>query len=425
MSFRWLADSQRYTHPRLVWLFAYAFEWVLGCMFRVDHDLPTGFRLPTGAVLAANHMRDFDGPLLAVLLLRRDGAHLRGRLPYFAMREDLFHPGGLANLLVAGPTALIHLLRLIRLNRFFGALRTLPLRRVREFTWHDTLRELSRAGLGNADPAEIFGARGRRELRHCLGDLPAHVDAVNPRQLGRMRLAHWGLRRLSRATLGQLAPGFRATVSRQLQHFAQLLDAGENVYFAPEGGRSTDGRFGRIRRGAWQLGRMAAKRVAIAPFGISYDALGPGRTRVIVRHGKLLQEPDTGNPRTFQAELRRAIVACRVITPSHLLAHFLCVRKTPFHTAELVDWMAHGRDAAQDTGLALDPLFDRSAMPLLVRERLRWLRRHGLVGRANDRWHNRFSADAPPGWRNAPGTVRYLANAFADFAPELAARLSS
>lgn len=423
MTFRWLTDAQRYTHPRLVWLCMFAFEWVLECMLRVDHDLPKDFRPPAGALIVSNHLRDCDGPLLAVLLLRRTGVHLRGRLPYFAMREDLFQPGGLTSLLVAWPAPVIHLLQWIRLNRLFGALRTQPMRRVREFTWHDTLRELSRAGLGSADPARIFCARGQRELRECLGDLPAHVNAIKPRQLGQMRLANWGLRRLSRPALEQLAKTFRTTVNDQLRYFANRLDDGENVYFAPEGCRSPNGRLGRIRCGTWQLGRMTAKRVPIMPFAISYDALGPGRTRVIVRKGALLQAPDSANPRAFRAELQRAIVACRVITPSHLLAHFLCLRTRPFDTAELVSWMERGRAAAQHAGLALDPALEQRAMRVLVAERLRWLRRRGLVEHANDRWHTRFAADVTASWQNPASITRYLANAFADVAPELAASL--
>lgn len=341
------------------------------------------------------------------------------------MREDLFQRGGLADLLHACPWPLARLLRLVSLKWFFGHVRTLPMRRLREFTWQDTLRELVRAGLGPSDPAAVFNARGQAELRCCLGSLPARVDAINPWRMGPTRVALWGLRRLTVQTLRQVAPGFRAVVARHLQDFVRRLDAGHSVYFAPEGHVSVDGGLGRIRAGTWLLGRMASVPLVLMPVTLSYDPLCRGRARVVVHAGDMLRGLDFDDPSAFVREVRHAILTHRVVTPSHLLARFLCVRDTPFTARELTDWMETAKQVTQDAGLALDPVFARMTTDALVDERLDWLRRKHLVGRQGNVWHNRWAADTPPGWRQATRLVRYLSNALEEFSPGLAKVLSA
>lgn len=424
MTFPWLPDPERYKHPRLSWLLQYVFGIVLSRMIRVDHDLPPGFEPPPGTLVVSNHLRDSDAPIVGMLLCRRDGVRIRGALPFFATREDLFQPGAMANLLYTCPRPFIHLLRLIPLRWFFRNVRAIPMRRLREFTWQDTLHELERIGLGACDPVEVFNARGQRELRDCLGDLPARVDAINPWHMGTMRVGRWGLRRLTMSTLRRLDPEFRAVVTQHLRDAADRLDEGNTVYFAPEGCVSLNGRFGRIRAGTWQLGRMTAHPLPFLPLAISYDPLGPGRTRVVVRKGDMMPNLDVNDPSTLVHAVRSPLIAHRVITPSHLLAQFLCVHAEPFATHELVAWLDDAKAATRDAGLALDPLFSRMTTEALVDERLRWLQRKRLISGGNGTWQNHWKADTAPTWMRPAGVVRYLVNALSDFSPELARTLS-
>ncbi len=424
MSFRWLQDPEGYEHPRLSWLIEIMFALVLGWLFRVEDDVPQAYESARGCLLVSNHQRDSDAPILGRLMFRRRGLHLRGPLPFFAMREDLYQREGLANLLSAGPPALVHLLSWIPLRWLFVNVRTYPMRRLREFTWHDTLRELKRAGLGGADPGDVFNARGRRELRQYLDALPKRVDAINPWKLRRMRVAHWGLRRLQLGTLRRIAPGFRETVTQQLHFFAHQLDAGHNVYFAPEGHISMDGRFGRIRAGTWRLGRMTAQPLRLLPFAISYDPLGPGRTRVVVFHGDSLDDMDFGDTRAFAQRLRCELMTHCAVTPSHLLAHFLSFRDTPFGVHELAAWMRQAVVRARQAAIPVDPLFDRVVLDKLVDERVRWLGRKRLVWATRGKWQRRWSPETAPSWTRAEGMVRYLADSLSDFAPDYARALS-
>ncbi|HEX7339530.1 MAG TPA: hypothetical protein VF271_06295 [Rhodanobacteraceae bacterium] len=420
MTFRWLPDPDRYAHPRLSWLAQYAFDVVLGRLFRVDHDLPQGFAPAPGSIIVSNHLRDSDAPILGTLIYRRDGVRMRGVLPFFAMREDLFQRGALANLLYACPWPFIHLLHAIPLAWLFGNVRTLPMRRLREFTWHDTLRELVVAGMGAREPAAVFNVRGLRELHESLGRLPVRVDAIDPWRMGTMRVARWGLRRLQLEALQSLAPDFRAVVAAQLRVMADRLDAGQSLYFAPEGHISMDGRFGRIRAGTWRLGRMTKVPPAFLPVTLSYDALGPGRTRAIVRMGARLDDLPFDDPPGLARQVRVALEANRVVTLSHLLAWFLCHRRTAFAASGLETWVEQVLQQAREQGLPMDPLLARRPLPTLLDERLRWLGRKHLLARRDRQWINRWPPHTPPGWLRKAGIVRYLANALEDFAPALA-----
>lgn len=425
MTFRWLPDPEHYAHPRLAWLIEYLFDVVLGWMFRVEYDISGEPGVPPGALVMSNHLRDVDAPMVGKLLFQRRGLRLRGRLPYFAMREDLFQREGLANLLYASPWPLLRLLSWIPLRWLFANVRTLPMRRVREFTWHDTLRELVRTGRGGADPGRVFNARGQRELAGCLGALPSRVDAIDPWRLGRMRVARWGLRRLSPEAISTLAPAFRAVVEAQLKQFAARLDAGHSVYFAPEGGVSPDGRTGRIRAGAWRLPDMTATPPLIVFFVLSYDPLGPGRARLLVRRDALPTATVKRDPRNFSAAVRSILQRHRVVTLSHLLAWYLTAYPQDFHSRELLAWLQAACEMVREAGIHLDPLLERRRLPELVDTRLRWLRRKRLVQRVEGGWRNIWPAGTDPTWLHPSGRVRYLSHAFADIAPEVARRLTS
>ncbi len=423
MTFRWLPGADQYAHPRLTWLAMLCFDLVLERLFRTEHDLPEGFRLEPGSMVVSNHLRDSDAPLLGRLLFDRRGMHMCGPLPFFVMREDLYQREALANLLYACPWPWIRLLGLIRLRWLFCNVRTFPLRRLREFTWHDTLRELCRAGMGGLDPAQAFNARGLRELQRHLGTpLPGRVADLDPWRLGRMRVAYWGLRRLRLETLRRLAPAFRDTVEVQLRLFAQALDAGHHVYLAPEGRVSEDGRFGRVRAGTWRLPGLAKGPVPVVPFALSYDPFGSGRVRVLVRMGRPLRGLDPQDGGHFAAAVKASIVRLRVVTVSHLLAAFLCGREAPFRAEDLIGWLRYAMQAVRSAGVSLDPLLERQPVPLLVRERLQWLRSRRLAACRDGVWTSCCPADVAPTWLSRKGMVRFLANAFADLVPAFDAR---
>jgi 1-acyl-sn-glycerol-3-phosphate acyltransferase len=374
---------------------------------------PDDFRIEPGTLIASNHQRDADGPLLGTVLVRRQGLRFRCPLPYFATREDLFRPGILSRLTVRWPAPLPGLLGRISLAWFFPLGRAEPIRRVREFTLGEALRALQEEGLGGAACASLLNPRGRRELGV---DADARLnDAIATAPASTLEY-WWGLRRLNRAGRQRVAPSFRATVDAQLANFADRLDHGRSVYFAPEGTISLDGHFSRIRGGCHRLVRLAGSAPLILPVALGYDTLGPGRPRVVVRIGTGFRADPGEARRAFDARLRDAILALAPITTSHLLARFLLRGPAVFTQDELIDWLVRARDHLRGAQRSLDPLFIQRNFMGVARERIRWLEGNGLLVRRGAAFHNACPRDADPGWRAPANVVRYHDNTLADLA---------
>ncbi|MGH8125991.1 MAG: hypothetical protein ACREPK_09120 [Rhodanobacteraceae bacterium] len=412
---KWLPDAKLDAHPFWSWLLELGFDgWIHAAYDRVILA-PDDFHVAPGSLIASNHQRDVDGPMLGTILVRRRGLRFLGTLPFYATREDLFRPGILARLTVHWPRSLSTLLGRISLAWFFPLGRTEPIRRVREFTLGETLHALCAEGLGNADCAGLLNARGRRETG--LGPGVATVRAASTCRDLPLE-TWWGLRRLTLPALEKLAPAFRATIDAQLAHFAQRLDHGRCVYFSPEGTISMTGRFGRVRAGCFRLARMSRSAPWVQPMALSYDTLAPGRSRVLVRIGRRFRADLALDRGAFDSALRRAILSLVTITPSHLLARFLLHGPQTFNALDLAGWFSRGRSTLLARGMALDPLFARVTAEALAARRLRWLERKQLVTRAGEAFHNACPRDAKPGWRNLAGIVRYLDNNLTDLLPD-------
>ncbi|MGH8398812.1 MAG: hypothetical protein ACRETA_11300 [Gammaproteobacteria bacterium] len=418
MSFNWLPDAALDPHPRRTWLVECCFDLVVAALYRREVIRLPGFRLAPGTLIVSNHQRDADGPILATALIQREGVFMRQSLSFFAAREDLFRCGFLAEYATGWSRYLRPLLGTISLAWMFRIIRCAPMRRVREFTLGEVLDALLEAGFGDMDPALVFNSRGQREMATVLGNPPWHLRDVTPWRLGQLRLSYWGLRRLQVATFRKLAPDFKAIINAQLKYFASLLDAGRTLYFAPEGVISTTGKFGRIRAGARQVCTLTTARPQILPVTLSYDALGPGRPRIIINLGKTVPAPDPSRQRSFATGMRTAILKQYAVTPSHLIAKFLVAGPAQFTSQAFTEWLQRASVTITVAGFMLDPLFSRRTTESLARERLRWLARKGLIAREAMGWRSCWPRDTAPGWSKPANVVTYLAAAIDDLAPE-------
>lgn len=419
MVFRGIPDAKRDRHPYLAWLFECGFEFTVISVYRREVHFPPDYRLPPGTVVISNHQRDADVPILGTALCQRRGWRFQWPLPYFAAREDLFRRGFLSEYVAGWPLPVPQLLGQIPLRWFFEILRTLPIRRVREFSLSETLKASVAAGLGARDPATVLNMRGQSEVTAALGRLPPRLADI------RLRSASmpWGLRRLNYEAFRKIKPSLRHAIADQLREFAALLDAGHSVYFSPEGVISADGHFGRVRAGLRELCRRTSVPPHFLPVALSYDGLGPGRLRVIMNVGDLLEIPGTSAAARFAEAVRSAILKLLVVNPSHLLAAYLSAGPLDFSTRELGDWLRRALTIMADSGLRLDALFEMSALDALLEQRLHWLRRKHLLQLEHGRWQNEWPRDTVAGWQSPARQVAYFANAFADLMPGFADRL--
>lgn len=415
-----LPDAKVDAHPFGSWLLQMGFDLWVRMVYDREIVMPADFRLAPGSLIASNHLRDVDGPMLGVMMVQRRGLRFHGTLPFYATREDLFRPGILSRLTVHWPAPLSAMLGRISLAWFFPLGRTEPMRRVREYTLGEALQALCDEGCGDVDCCSLLNARGKRETA-----LVAGACTVNAALLRRdLPLdAWWGLRRLTIPAFRKLAPSFRTVVDGQLAHFASLVDRGHCVYFSPEGTISLDGRFGRVRAGFYRL-VQATTAPWIQPMALGYDTLAPGRSRVVIRIGARFRADASLDRGAFDAALRRAVLDIAPITPSHLLARFLLHGPPSFTARELAGWLARGEAVLRARGAALDPLFARVVAADLAATRLRWLRKKGLVARDGGGFRNIAPRDAEPGWRNLIEVARYLDNSLADLVPDADRALS-
>ena len=414
-AWRWLPDAQLDAHPLGTWLLQMGFDLWISAFYRRTIILPDDFHIAPGTLIASNHQRDVDGPMLGTVLVRRRGLRFRHPLPFFATREDLFRPGILARLTVHWPAPLPALLGRISLAWFFPLGRAEPMRRTREFTLGETLRALVDAGLGNTDCATLLNPRGLRELgvHHVpLTDCAARAD---PERLE----AWWGLRRLTPVGRQAIATTFRLTVAAQLAEFAQRLDRGRCVYFAPEGTISMDGHFGRIRAGFFRLARAAAVPPWIQPMALGYDVLAGGRVHVVARIGQRVRADANLDRRTFDATLRRVVLQLVPVTPSHLLARWLLHGPHTFTASQLTAWFVRAIDTLGTVHPAIDPILTRKPVPATVNARLRWLERAQLIVRRGEYFDRALDAAAPPGWQAPANAARFLDHQLTDLVPEV------
>lgn len=414
---KWLPDAELDAHPLATWMLQLGFDLWIHAAYRRVVILPTNFRIAPGTLIASNHQRDVDGPMLGTVLVRRKGLRFNWPLPFYATREDLFRPGILSRLTVHWPRPVSALLGLISLAWFFPLGRTEPIRRVREFTFGETLLALCDAGCGEVDLHSLLNARGRRETGIRPGETSVRT-ALARRDLPIE--SWWGLRRLTRPAFEKVAPAFRATIEAHLAHFAERLNRGRCVYFSPEGTISKDGHFGRTRGGFFRLARMAASPPWIQPMAMGYDVLAAGRTRVVIRVGERFRADTALDRRAFDATLRRAVLDLVPLTPSHLLAHFLLHGPTSFTREELAGWFVRCLRSLRVVHPSVDPLFASLGPNNLADQRLRWLERKRLVLRAGAGFRNTCARDVEPGWRTPANVVRYLDNNLSDLVPDAA-----
>lgn len=411
MTFRWLPDAELDPHPCRTWIGACCFDLVVTALYRLRLIYPPDYQLVPGMLVVSNHRRDADVPLLASALCQRKGLRLRWPLPFWASREDLFHRGFLREYLHTWPRPLRIAVGWIPLARLLYAMRVEPLRRVREFTLAEAFADLA----ATDDGMHCLNRRGRQELSASDAALGAAANSPMHRV--------WGLRRLHGSARATLAPGFRATIDAQLARFADLLDAGRIVYFAPEGTVSQDGRFGRLRAGTWLLVQRTTAQPPILPVALSYDALQAGRLRAIIHVGTPMTAYCAHDRRRFDGMLEKQIRRLYPLNASHLASRYLVAGPATFTRAELACWFAHAREWLAAAGCMLDPHLARADADVLAGRRLGWLRRQQLVTRTQAGWRNCWPRAARAGWHSAAATVRYYDNALQDHLQALSAGL--
>ncbi|HLY64030.1 MAG TPA: hypothetical protein VKU60_00730, partial [Chloroflexota bacterium] len=178
-------------------------------------------------------------------------------------------------------------------------------------------------------------------------------------------------------------------IQGQLQHFAELLDRGRELYWTPEGGLGLDGKFGRVRAGLYRIVQGSHSALRLLPVAVFYDFMTTRRTRCFVRFGSEMVVDRSLSRSAFEQQVRQAILREMTVNIGHLAAATL--RELPpgarFRDQELEQGLvAHAR-RLRAGGFALDP---RLTMRWTFKRRLKrfvgYAMRHGILRREGDSW---------------------------------------
>lgn len=342
-----------------VLLLGLAFSELLCAPFRVEVHGAEHLRHAPGALVLSNHRRDSDGPILARVLMQRQRWRLGGVAPYFVGREDMFRKGFLDAYLDTWPQAVRALFARLSVGPLLHVLRVRPIRRIPEYTMSELLAD-AYAVLGDVPLPEVLCRDwSERFARHAgIGSDRLSVGQALTVSGTLLHQRH-AFRRLRREALRTLMPFERGVIAAHLQHFVELVEAGETLLLEPEGRVSPDGRFHRTRQAVHHLLNVPARRPHVLPVAVSYDFMRPGRSRVLVRVGPPRHDLNGLSRRATDSAVRRAVLEHWTITLSHLAARYLRDRGdrrlTRENREDFARFVAGMTERCQTLGVAIDP----------------------------------------------------------------------
>ena len=302
---------------KLIRLFlAVTFPAAQRVLFDFQVDGQSNYTNTPGTLIVANHKTDFDIVLLApTIFWSRYGRPPGGRIAFVAA-ERMFLPGYLSDYILHRPQWLRRLVYPANLSAVLQAIRAYPIGylRVRKLKAH------------------------LRAVRDMVGDVPVGtvlsrpVEEVIPGADPDAPISHV-LRFRYHEALDQewefsvLAPAIRRKLRTQhvqeiiaaLTRFAAVLDAGDPLYLAPEGGLETDGKFDEAKAGLIRLVEMARDPIVL-PVNITYDFMTTGKQRVFLTIGEELRGVKEWSRHRLEREIITTVSRLGTITFSQLAA---------------------------------------------------------------------------------------------------------
>jgi len=345
-------------------------------LYRLHVEGAGRYRHRPSTLIVVNHKRDLDSVILPPTLYFNG---VRPRRPlWFAGREDMFVRGYLATYEVV-PAWLRRLLYEIDLTAVLRTLRILPIRRFRERTMAEALREV----------VQVYGDRPAAEVLD-----PSEATVLMRRHGSDTRLSaslSWEFRQNWRrpARLRAFTPAWRPrlrllqreVVARQLRALADLLTRGGILYMAPEGVISPDGRFQVFRSGLRGILAQVEAPLRVQPIAIVYDFMRPGALRVLITIGE--EVPARRAPGETEDILRRTLAGLQTMTCSQVASQVVWdlarAGRRSIGTSQFVAEVQAAAAALAEDGLRLDGALLDHRGPDRVAGWLRYAERCGAV----------------------------------------------
>ncbi len=269
-----------------------------------------------GTLIVANHKTDFDIVLLGpVIFWSKRGRGPGGRIAFVAA-ERMFLPGYLSDYILHGPRWLQRLVYPANLSAVLKAIRAYPIGYLQTRKLKAHLRAVLEAE-GDIPIQEALALPVDEVLPGARRDAP--ISRVLRFRYHKDLDRDWGFSVLAPGIRKKLRARHVAEVVESLARFSSILDAGDPLYLAPEGGLETDGRFEEAKAGLIRIIKTARDPVVL-PVNLTYDFMTTGRERVFLTIGEEMRGVKDWPRQRLEREIISRISQLGTITFSQLAA---------------------------------------------------------------------------------------------------------
>lgn len=274
----------------------------------------SNFTNSPGTLIVANHKTDFDVVILGPTFY---WAH-RGpaRRIAFVAAERMFLPGYISDYILHRPQWLRRLVYPANLSAVLKAIRAYPIGylHARKLKAHlRTVREV----MGDVPIATVLS----RPVEQVIpgADPSDHISRVLRFRYHEALDREWEFSVFAPEIRHRLRVQHMREIIDALARFAAVLDEGDPLYIAPEGGLETDGKFNEAKAGLIRIAQMARDAIII-PVNITYDFMTTGKQRAFMTIGKELRGVKEWSRQRLKHEVIDTVSQLGTITFSQLAA---------------------------------------------------------------------------------------------------------
>ena len=274
----------------------------------------SNFTNSKGTLVVANHKTDFDIIILGPTLYRAR-ARAAKRVAFVAA-ERMFLPGYLSDYILHRPQWLRRLVYPANLSAVLKAIRAYPIGYLKTRKLKAHLRTALEV-IGDLPIGEVFS----RPIEEVIpgGNANTPISRV-------LRFRHhealdreWGFSVFTPEIRHKLRTQHMRETLESLSRFASVLDDGDPLYIAPEGGLEKDGKFNEAKAGLVRIAKMA-RDPFILPVNITYDFMTTGKQRVFLTVGEELRDVKDWSRINLEQRVINSISRLGTITFSQLAA---------------------------------------------------------------------------------------------------------
>lgn len=379
-------------------------------LFDLQVDGLANFTNSPGTLIVANHKTDFDIVHLGPTIYWSHRGHGPGGRIAFVAAERMFLPGYLSDYILHRPQWLRHLIYPANLSAVLKAIRAYPIGylRVRKLKAH--LRTVLETE-GDLPLSEVLALPVEEVIPSAAPTMP--ISRVLRFRYSRALDQEWGFSVLAPAIRKKLRARHVQEIIAALARFAAVLDAGDSLYLAPEGGLETDGKFEEAKAGLIRLVELARDPI-ILPVNLTYDFMTTGKVRTFLTIGKELRGVKEWSRQHLEQEIINTISRLGTVTFSQLAAagmRKLTAADEIVHANELKQAIIHRALHLYHAGYRVDTrILAPNEFARRWRRFIAYCTRHKLIERTGP-WiigdHDKLFGDAADG-RTSPWV--YAAN---------------